>query len=56
MGNFSTALQQLLYDFLAFTPNFVSGIIIFIASLYLAGLASKVLRRSLERRKTEKPL
>ena len=52
MENVSTALQQLLYDFLAFLPNFVTALIIFIASLYIAGLLSKLVKRALEQRKT----
>lgn len=53
MENFSTALQQLLYDFLAFLPDFVTALIIFVASLYAAGIASKFTKHALERRQTD---
>ena len=53
MESFSTALQQLIYDFLAFLPSLVTALIIFIGSSYLAGLLSKVITRSLEKRGTD---
>ena len=53
MDNFSEALQQLLYDFLAFLPDFATALIIFIASIYLAGLISRIVKNALERRKTD---
>lgn len=53
MDNFSEALQQLLYDFLAFLPDFATALIIFFGSVYLAGLISKIMKRTLERRKTD---
>jgi small-conductance mechanosensitive channel len=53
MDSLSEALQQLLYDFLAFLPDFATALIIFIASIYLAGLISRVVKSSLERRKTD---
>ncbi len=53
MDNLSEALQQLLYDFLAFLPDFATALIIFIASIYLAGLIARIIKSALERRKTD---
>jgi len=53
MENFSDALQQLLYDFLAFLPSLGTALIIFIGSSYLAGLLSKMMTRALEKRETD---
>jgi hypothetical protein len=53
MDNFSEALQQLLYDFLAFLPDFATALIIFIASVYLAGLISSIVKSALDRRNAD---
>lgn len=49
----SQSLQGMLIDFLAFLPELVSSIILFILSLYLGGVLSRVVRRGLEKREAD---
>jgi small conductance mechanosensitive channel len=49
----STTLQDLLADILRFLPNLFTALLIFVASLYAAGLLGKLIRAALERRKTD---
>jgi len=49
----SKTLQDLLTDFLTFLPNLIAALLIFVVSLYLAGLIAKLVRRSLEGRKAD---
>lgn len=53
MEDFSSALQQLTYDFLSFLPDLVTALIIFVGSVYVAGVLAKVLKRTLEKRDTD---
>jgi small conductance mechanosensitive channel len=53
MDNISITLQQLLANFLAFLPRMVIALLIFVCSLYAAGLLSKIVRRTMEKRKTD---
>lgn len=49
----SESLQQLLTQFLSFLPNLIASLVIFFASLVLAGMASRGLRRALLARKAD---
>ena len=53
MDNITTSLQDLFAEFLAFIPNIVVALLIFIASLYLAGLLAKLGKTTLSRRKAD---
>ena len=53
MDTVSQVLQSMLVDFLAFLPDLLVSFVIFFVSLYLAGYLTKLLIRSLERRKTD---
>jgi small-conductance mechanosensitive channel len=53
LGNLSTWLQQLLADAIAFIPNLIISLIIFLLGLYLAGLVSRLVRRGLEKREAD---
>jgi small conductance mechanosensitive channel len=46
-------IGEVLASFLEFLPSLISGLVIFIVSLYLAGLVSKLLRRALEMRESD---
>jgi len=49
----SQSLQGMLTDFLAFLPELVSSIILFLLSLYFGGVLSGMLRRALEKREAD---
>jgi small conductance mechanosensitive channel len=51
--NFSDLIQELYTDLIAFIPDLVISLIIFLVGLYLAGLIRRVLSRGLVRRKTD---
>jgi len=53
MDSISNTLEQLLTDFLAFLPNIIVALIIFILSLYAAGLLAKIVRSTMEKRKSD---
>ena len=50
MEEVSSVLQELLVKFLTFLPKAVVAMVILVISLYLAGLISKVVRKTLEKR------
>lgn len=50
MDNLPIALQNLLVDFLTFLPKLVVAIVILVLALYLAGLAQRVLKKTLAAR------
>lgn len=56
LGNLSTWMQQLLADAIGFIPKLIISLLIFLLSLYLAGLVSRLVRRGLERRETDTEL
>lgn len=56
MQPISTALDELLASLLALLPDLIIAILIFIASLYGAGLLSRMVRSALERRKTDREI
>jgi small conductance mechanosensitive channel len=56
MDSLSLSLQKLLADFLALLPQLIVALIVFIISLYLAGLISRVVRRTMERRKADQEI
>jgi small conductance mechanosensitive channel len=47
------ALQDLLAEIIAFLPNIITSLIIFIATLVVAGFASRFVKRALTQRKTD---
>ncbi len=49
----SATLQELLADFLAFLPNLLVSLVIFVIGLYLAGLLTKIVRRAMEMRNSD---
>lgn len=53
MDAINFGLQELLANFLTFLPNLVVALLIFVVSLYLAGLITKIVRRTMERRKAD---
>jgi small conductance mechanosensitive channel len=56
LNNLSVWMQELLANVIAFIPNLIISLIIFIVSLYLAGLASRMVARWLARRDTDTEL
>jgi small conductance mechanosensitive channel len=52
----SDALNQMLLNFVEFLPKLVVALIVFIVGLYLAGIFARMVRRGLERRKTDPEL
>ncbi len=53
MDNISITLQQLLANLLAFVPKLVVALLLFVGTLYLAGLLAKIVRRTMEKRQTD---
>ncbi len=53
MTGISVNLQELLTRFLAFMPNLVVSLVIFVISLYLAGLLTRVVRKTMEMRESD---
>jgi small conductance mechanosensitive channel len=53
MDSFSNTLQHMLTDFLDFLPNIIIALVIFILSLYVAGLLAKIVRTTMEKRKSD---
>jgi len=53
MDNISITFQQLLADFLTFLPHLVVALLIFVVTLYAAGLLAKVMYQAMEKRKTD---
>jgi small conductance mechanosensitive channel len=53
MDPVSQVLESMLVDILAFLPNLLASLVIFFVSLYLAGYLTKLISRTLERRKTD---
>jgi small conductance mechanosensitive channel len=49
----SDTLNQMLFNFVEFLPNLIVALIVFIVGLYLAGIFARMVRRGLERRKTD---
>lgn len=52
-SDLSETLNQMLINFINFLPSLIIALIVFIAGLYFAGLMSRLVRRGLERRKTD---
>lgn len=52
----SDALNQMLLNFVEFLPKLIVALIVFIVGLYLAGIFARMVRRGLERRKTDPEL
>jgi small conductance mechanosensitive channel len=52
----SDALNQMLLNFVEFLPNLIVALIVFVIGLYLAGIFARMVRRGLERRKTDPEL
>ncbi|MEJ2266182.1 MAG: mechanosensitive ion channel [Anaerolineales bacterium] len=52
----SDALNQMLLNFVDFLPRLIVALIVFIVGLYLAGIFARMVRRGLERRKTDPEL
>jgi len=53
MDTITTSLQDLFAEFLTFIPNIVVALLIFIASLYLAGLLAKLGKTQFSKRKAD---
>jgi len=53
MNILSISLQDLLADFLAFLPTLIAALLIFVLAIYLAGFISRMVRRTMERRKSD---
>jgi small-conductance mechanosensitive channel len=53
MDTVSTTLQDLLAELLSLLPNLIIALLIFIVSLYIAGLVAKFVRSAMERRKSD---
>jgi small conductance mechanosensitive channel len=53
METISVVLQELLVKFLQFLPKAIISMVIFLVSLYLAGVLTKIVRLALDRRKTD---
>ena len=53
MENLPTTLQEMTANFLAFLPDLIVALLIFLASLYAAGLLTKLIAAAMERRKTD---
>lgn len=51
-SDLSETLNQMLINFINFLPSLIIALIVFIVGLYFAGLLSRLVRRGLERRKT----
>ncbi|HEX6303851.1 MAG TPA: mechanosensitive ion channel [Anaerolineales bacterium] len=47
------SFMQMMQNFILFLPKVILALIVFIISLYLAGLTSRLVRRAMERRKTD---
>jgi len=56
MSIVSETLQELLADFLTFVPDLLAALVIFVAGLYMAGLLTNIVRKAMERRKTDPEL
>jgi small conductance mechanosensitive channel len=50
------ALNQILLNFVEFIPRLIVALIVFVVGLYLAGIFARMVRRGLERRKTDPEL
>lgn len=56
MSIVSETLQELLAQFLAFLPDLLAALVIFVAGLYVAGVLTKLVRQMMERRKADAEL
>ena len=56
MDTFSGILQQMLVNFLEFLPKAIVAMVVFLLSLYLAGVVTKFLRLAFERRQTDQKI
>ncbi len=56
MDNFSGVLQDLLTRFMLFLPKMVLSLVVFVATLVVAGMLSRAVRRAMERRKVKTEL
>ncbi len=56
MDGISITLQDLMARFLAFLPNLVVSLVIFVISLYLAGLLTRIVRKAMEMRKSDREI
>ncbi len=53
MDSITFTLQELLANFLGFLPKLVVSLLSFVISLYLAGFISRIIKRTMERRKAD---
>jgi small-conductance mechanosensitive channel len=51
--NVQTTLEQLLVEFLNFLPKVISGVVVFIISLYISAWIARLVKRSAERREAD---
>ncbi len=56
MDKATEAFLLLLTEFLAFVPNLLAALVIFLVTLYLSALLSRILRRSMEKQRTDPAL
>jgi len=56
MTTLPTTLQEMLMNFFAFLPRLVVSLVIFVAGLYLAGVISRLLRRAMEKRNSDREI
>ncbi len=56
MTGISVTLQDLMARFLAFVPDLVVSLVIFVISLYLAGLVTRIVRKAMELRKSDREI
>jgi len=53
MDNFSGVWQDLLTKFMLFLPKMMVALVVFVITLVVAGMFSRAVRRTMERRKTK---
>ncbi len=56
LGDLSVWVQELIAQAIAFIPNLIVSLIIFVLGLYLAGVLSRLVRRGLEKREADPEL
>ncbi len=56
MDNITTGIQNLLTNAIEFIPSLIAALVIFVVSLYLAGLLSKLIKNSMRKRGADQEL